>query len=96
MGESTMFILDPTGKPKAIGLQLSSRPADIRGMTVGILDNGWWSFETVGKHYAKLLKERYGVKDVIHLKKKLSTPAPKETFEELATKCQVIINGLGN
>lgn len=96
MSGSKIFVLDPTAKPKAEGLTLASRPADIKGMTVGYLDNGWWSFGVFIDRVQGLLTERYGVKDSIHLKKIKSSPAPKETFETLATNCQIIVNGLGN
>ncbi len=48
------------------------------------------------RRYKELLKERYGVGEVILHKKKPVHPLPKNDFEELAAKCDVVINGLGN
>ncbi|MBI2865440.1 MAG: hypothetical protein HYX94_12875 [Chloroflexi bacterium] len=95
MSESTVFVLDPTSKPKVLGLKLAERPADIRGLTVGFLDSGWWSFGVVLERYRELLAERFGIRAVTYHKKK-ERPAPKELLDELATKCQIVINGLAN
>ena len=94
MSGSRQFLLDPTAKPKPPSLKLASRPADIKGMTVGFLDNGWWSFGVFIDRTQRLLMERYGVRGGIHLKKFRGEAASKEKFEELAAKCQFIINGL--
>ncbi|MDO8669912.1 MAG: hypothetical protein Q7O66_00595 [Dehalococcoidia bacterium] len=99
MSGADILVLDPTGVTKASGLQLAPRPADLEGKTVGLLDNGqWWSFGVVLQHYRKVLKERFGVSDVISiniLKEGFQTFFPKSA-EELVGKVDVVMNGLGN
>ncbi len=95
MNESEVIILDPVARPRATSTRLADRPQDIKGMTVGYLDNGWWSFGLFIDRVQKQLAERYGVGDAIHLKKAKSSPATKQTAE-LSEKCQIVINGLGN
>ncbi|MDO8672553.1 MAG: hypothetical protein Q7O66_14150 [Dehalococcoidia bacterium] len=95
MSESEVIILDPVALPKSASTRLASRPTDLKGITVGYLDNGWWSFGLLIDVVQKRLAERYGVSGAIYLKKNKSSPATKQ-IEELAEKCQVVINGLGN
>ncbi|MDO8672548.1 MAG: hypothetical protein Q7O66_14125 [Dehalococcoidia bacterium] len=96
MSESIVFMLDPTAEGQTSNAGLADRPDDLRGLTVGLVDNGWWSLGVVLERYRHLLAERFGITDVIHYKKKLSSPSPSEAIDDLAAKCQVVIAGLGN
>ncbi|MBI2865091.1 MAG: hypothetical protein HYX94_11075 [Chloroflexi bacterium] len=95
MSKSEVIILDPVAWPKATTLRLATRPTDIKGMTVGYLDNGWWSFGLLIDRVKKQLVERYGVGDAIHYTKVKSSPGTKQ-IEKLSGECQFVINGLGN
>ena len=95
MSESDVIVRDPVAQTRVVGLRLAGRPTDIKDLTVGYLDNGWWSFGLLIDRVQKALAERYGVKGALHLKKAKSSPAIKQ-IEELAGNCQVVINGLGN
>ncbi|MBI2863013.1 MAG: hypothetical protein HYX94_00420 [Chloroflexi bacterium] len=99
----TMFVRDPRAKPEVRDLRLAPRPADLKGLTVGLVTNSWASFDLILQHYEKLLKERCGVGDVIYLGKeteirlaKGSRPIPRPRLEELAAKCSVAVVGLGH
>ncbi len=102
MSEANMLILDPTGSVEASGLQLAPRPVDLRGKTVGVVDNGMWlSFAVVVERYKELLKEHYGVSDVIYVNlEKEGVEKGKarrqECIDELALKVDVVFTGLGN
>ncbi len=96
MSEATIFILDPTAKARASGMRSAQRPTNMKGMTVGFLDNGWWSFGVVIDQFRRLLRERYGVGETLYLRKNTTVPAPNETIDQLAQKCRVVVNGLGN
>lgn len=104
MSGSTILIRDPIGKPKARELKkLADRPEDLRGLTVGLLCNSPWSFDVVMQRFKELLKERCGAGDVIFMKegglgksgKATAGRADPSVIEELASKCNVVINGLG-
>ncbi|MBI2865100.1 MAG: hypothetical protein HYX94_11120 [Chloroflexi bacterium] len=113
MSGSTILIVDPIGEPRISGLQLAPRPESLEGLTVGLVSNGWWSFNVVQHHYEELLKERCGVGDVVFVNvdsarikergfRRSDNPSQingnldAKSFEELASKCDVVINGLGN
>lgn len=101
MSGPKVVVLDPTGMRKTSGLELAPRPDEIKGKTVGLLDNGrWLTWGTVFHRYEELLKERYGVGEVIYvnqeregIKKGIDRQG---VVEEMAAKCDVVILGLGN
>lgn len=100
MSSEKTSILDPTGLSKSVELRLVPRPADLKGLTVGLLDYGRWvTFGTVFKNYARLLKERYAVGDVIYVnteKEGMEKGTSREsTVEALASRCHVVLLGLG-
>jgi hypothetical protein len=90
-----MKVLIPVGENKVLlKNQLAPRLADLKGKVVGILDN------RAGKAYfdriEELLKEKCGVKQVIHLIKPEQTrPAPKTQIDELVKACVAVIAGTG-
>ncbi|MDO8670210.1 MAG: hypothetical protein Q7O66_02125 [Dehalococcoidia bacterium] len=104
MSGSKMLVLDPSGERKDLGFRLAPRPADLKGATVGLVDNGhWWSFGVVLQRYTELLKEHYGVENVIYMNwkqtgmdKKQAGQTHEDVIEDLAAKCQVVFTGLGN
>ncbi len=100
MCDSTVFMLDPTAKDKIQGARLAERQDDLRGSTVGFIDNGWWSFGVVLERYKSLLKQRYGVSDVLYVNREKegiqNGRKPQQLIEELASKVDVVITGLGN
>ncbi|MBI2865370.1 MAG: hypothetical protein HYX94_12520 [Chloroflexi bacterium] len=111
MSGSTILILDPIGETRMSGLQPAPRPESLEGLTVGLVSNGWWSFNVVQQRFGELLKERCGVGDVVfvdvpsaeikeHGGRRPDNPIhgnldPK-SLDEFASKCGVVINGLGN
>ncbi|MDO8669941.1 MAG: hypothetical protein Q7O66_00740 [Dehalococcoidia bacterium] len=101
MDGSMTVILDPTGLERSGGLNLAPRPEDLRGKTVGILDNGRWvTWGMVAEHFTDKLKEHYGVADVIYLNQERvgleQGIGRDESLADLASKVDVAIVGLGN
>ncbi len=101
MSGSKTVILDPTGVERSGGLRLAPRPEDLKGKTVGLLDNGRWvTWGMVAEHFTQKLKEHYGVADVIYLNQEKAGLEKgidrDESLADLASKCDVAIVGLGN
>ena len=71
--------------------------SDLRGKVVGLLDNSKPNAGKLAERFATLLKERYGVANVI-TRRKISAQqgAPKEYLDELASQADFILSGLGD
>jgi hypothetical protein len=88
--------IDPTRGGSKAKLQRAPRPMDLAGKVVGLLDNtkeqGDVILETIGEE----LKKRYGVADVVIVRKQyFSRPAAPELIEEMAKKVEVAIAAVG-
>lgn len=90
-------VLSPVGVTVTESLAVPPLPSDWRGRTVGFLDNTKSNFDRLAAGIGDLLRERYGVKAVVHRKKaNASTPAAPEIVAELSKECDVVFAGSGD
>ena len=87
-------VLSPQGVESAERLTVPALPGDLAGRTVGFLDNTKSNFDRLTAGIGELLRERYGVKAVVHRRKaNASTPAAPEIIAELSKTCDVVFAG---
>ncbi len=94
-----MIVLSPEGKARTSSARVASLPRfdDLRGKTIGLLDNSKPNADELQQCLADLLKARYGVAKVI-TRRKLTAQAgaPKEYLDELAAQADLVLSGLGD
>jgi hypothetical protein len=91
---SLVTVLSPVGELRTATAAIPPLPADLRGLTVGFLDNTKHNFDRLVSGIGLLLKERYGVERVVHLRKaNAATGAAPEIIEALAKECDVVFAG---
>ena len=74
---ATITVLSPVGVRPEATLAVPPLPADLRGLTVGFVDNTKHNFDLLVREMGEILKERFGVKAIVHRKKaNASTPPP--------------------
>ncbi|MFQ5520366.1 MAG: hypothetical protein ACE5FK_03110 [Candidatus Methylomirabilia bacterium] len=94
MKSNTIRVLSPVGEPRRVGLTTPAVPSQLRGRTVGFLDNTKANFDRLVEQMAALLSERLGVGRVVHRKKaNAASPASPEILAELAKECDVVFSG---
>jgi hypothetical protein len=87
-------VLTPVGVVQTQTIAVPPLPADWTGRTVGFLDNTKSNFDRLTVGIGELLRERYGVKAIVHRRKaNASTPASHEIIAELAKECDVVFAG---
>jgi hypothetical protein len=93
---ATLKFLDPRGS-----VNPEDRPA-IRGLdtleskVIGIIDNGQSNSTAMFQELAKLIQERFRPAEVIFRTKPTHMQgAPKALMEELVSRCDAVITGLG-
>ncbi len=75
---------------------LAPRVDDLDNKVIGIMDNTWEPYVPFLDRVQELLLQRYKSSRVIRRTKlDKGGGAPADLFEEIATSCQVVINGLG-
>ena len=90
-------VLTPEGERRQATLAVPPLPADLRGLTVGFVDNTKHNFDLLVREMGEILKERFGVKAIVHRKKaNASTPASDELIEGIAKDCDLVFAGSGD
>jgi hypothetical protein len=87
-------VLSPVGEPRAAATAIPALPGDLSGLTVGFLDNTKHNFDRLVSGMSEVLKERFGVERVVHIRKaNASTGAAPEIIEAMAKECDVVFSG---
>lgn len=95
MSDELPFI-DPTRGGAKTQVSRPARPMDLSGKVVGMIDNNKEQGDIILDAFAHALRERFGVADVIVLRKPyFSKPATTEMIDELASKVDVAIAAVG-
>jgi hypothetical protein len=87
-------VLSPVGEVRRHVLTAPALPPDLAGKTIGFLDNTKPNFDKLVTDMSGFLRERLGVKAIVHRRKaNASTPAAPEILEELAKACDLVLAG---
>ena len=93
---ATMKFLDPRAPVKSETRPLVPGLDTLEGKIVGIIDNGQANSTSMFLELAKLIEKNYGTKEVIfRTKPSHMQGAPKLIMEELLSRCDAVITGLG-
>jgi hypothetical protein len=91
-----IMVLDPTPGPAAKAARLAPPLDTLEGRTVGLLDNGKFNVQRFMDHVEALLKQDYGVREVVRRRKaNQNAPAPPALIAELAG-CDAVISAVGD
>ena len=91
-----MRVLNPTFEETAVGVAPAPRLTEVRGRTVGIISNGKEGTAHFFAHMEAVLRDRFGVADVVQrVKHSLSAPAERAIMDEAAT-WDAAIAGVGD
>ncbi|HEY7869376.1 MAG TPA: hypothetical protein VIF59_09115 [Methylomirabilota bacterium] len=91
---SLITVLSPVGELRAATTPVPPLPADLRGLTVGFLDNTKHNFDRLAAGIGVLLQERHGVERVvIRRKANAATGAAPEIIETLSKECDLVFAG---
>jgi hypothetical protein len=94
-----MIVLSPEGKAQTSAAKVAGLPqfTDLRGKVIGLLDNSKPNADKLAQRFAQLLKEKYGVANVITRRKLTAQQgAPKQYLDDLAAQADFVLSGLGD
>lgn len=92
----TLKILDPRLSAEGEAARLAAPLASLDGALVGLLDNAKIGTARFYDHLEALLRERFGVREVIRRRKPdASRPVPAELLGELSA-ADALISGIGD
>ena len=91
----TTVVLDPTNETRPAVREVLDRPADVKGLTVGLLDIS----KPRGNVFLDRIEEKLtarGATVVRYSKPTFTKPAPVDLRHEIATHCNVVIEALAD
>jgi hypothetical protein len=91
-------LLDPTGaSERAVDTTLAPRLRSLRGLTVGLLENGKPNAATLLSETARELRDKHGVRDsVMYLKGYFGTPVEESLIQKILHNCDFVVAGIGD
>jgi hypothetical protein len=89
-------VLDPTNETVPPLGEKAPRPASLAGRTIGFVSNGKEGTKGFFAHFDRMLREEFGVADVImRVKSNYSAPADRDIVDELA-RWHAVVTGIGD
>ncbi|MBI3066894.1 MAG: hypothetical protein HYY82_18385 [Deltaproteobacteria bacterium] len=93
---ATLKFLDPRATVNPQERPLVTGLDSLEGKVIGIIDNGQANSTTMFQELAKLIQENFNTREVIFKTKPTHMQgAPKAIMEEIVTRCDAVITGLG-
>jgi hypothetical protein len=93
---ATLKFLDPRATVNPQDRALVPGLDSLEGKVVGIIDNGQANSTTMFQELAKLIHEKFNTQEVIFRTKPTHMQgAPKAMMEEIVSRCDAVITGLG-
>ena len=89
-------ILSPRVQRSGGSVYLASRPPDLNGRTIGLLDNGKRNFDVYLDCTEELLKEKFTFATIRRRKPSPLRGIPRDLLDEIAEQCDTIITGSGD
>ncbi|HSN40591.1 MAG TPA: hypothetical protein VLT92_10390 [Burkholderiales bacterium] len=90
-----MHYLDPRS-PNLSKKLFVPAAGELKGKTLGFLNNGWLSMAKIGRHIEGPLKAKYGLARVLYYDVPRSMAPPAGFLEKVADECQMAIVGMAN
>ena len=91
----TRTLLDPTSEQKPAQRERVKRPASLEGLTIGLLDISKNKRDIFLDRIESHLADR-GLKVNRYIKPTFTRPAPVELQQQIATECDVVVEGLAD
>ena len=92
----TIRVLDPTAGEAPANGKLAPRLPTLEGKTVGFISNGKEGTAGFFAHFDRILREEFGVTDVIHRRKSnYSAPADPDIVDDLR-RWHAVVTGVGD
>ncbi|MBI2182526.1 MAG: hypothetical protein HYU31_17120 [Deltaproteobacteria bacterium] len=93
---ATLKFLDPRATVNPQDRALVPGLDSLEGKVIGIIDNGQANSTTMFQELAKLIQENFNTREVIFKTKPTHMQgAPKAIMEEIVSRCDAVITGLG-
>ena len=99
-----MLIVNPAGKAARKVAKVASRPKELAGLRLGLLDNGKPRADVMVKEVGRLLNERYPMVSTFYIQRGTGRLDTRKTggdsfddiLQQVVGKADVVVNGVGD
>ena len=93
-----MKLFDPTSAPAPREVTLTKRPAELRGLKLGLVENTKFNSAPILARLGEKLRDRYGVTIVTPMttKRSPSHEVSEAQIAALRRDCHLIVSGIGD
>lgn len=95
MKENLIEVLNPIGRVASLDSRIAHRLQDMNMKTMGIIDNQKVNANIILYTLKNNLSCRYSFKEIFYFEKKKPSE-PADFIDEIAEKCDFVINGIGH
>ncbi len=88
-------VLNPVAEARAAELPLAQRVAELRGKTIGFLNNRKANAGLLLQHVEEILRRRFGEFTVVRGDKNAAMGAPEKVMAKLSC-CDVVVTAVGD
>ena len=93
----TIRVFDPTARNAEQEIRLAPRPASMRGLRIGLVENTKYNSSALLLRIAEILEKEYAAKThILRSKRTAGTPVDEKTIDEFKTAVDVAIAGVGD
>jgi len=93
----SFVVYDPTSGPAAREANIAERGNSLENAVLGVIDNGKQNSDAVLSRIADRLMERYGLEDVVSVRKRsFSQKIEEEHSKNLVDRCAFVLAGVGD
>jgi len=95
-GAEPSIVLDPRGTVQTSGGRITERLDALEGATIGLLDNSKANADVLLDEVGHLLREEYGVAEIV-VRRKDKSPIPADSIAtQLHDQCDAVVNAYGD
>ncbi len=92
-----MKLFDPTSSPVPREVQLAKRPADLRGLRIGLVENTKFNAAPLLEKLADRLRERHGMSvALMTTKRSPSHEVDEAQIKALRKQADFVVSGIGD
>lgn len=90
------LLVDPTQQAEDLAITGAGRPADLRGLRLGLVQNTKQNAATLLEEVAAFLSDELAPATVNRYAVPATLPAPDDVLDRIASECDLVIEAVGD
>jgi hypothetical protein len=97
LATAEVVLLDPTAEDEPEETPLTPRLSSLAGIKIGLLDNTHRNVDIYMEEAERILREEYGVAEVVYLRKaNANSAAPPAVLQEMVSRADAVVHAVAD